>query len=187
MSEPRIVVQFSCGAASAVAWKLTVADHGQTRDVQAINAFVKEENADNRRFLADVEGWVGRKVTVLRDEKFGASTDEVWSRVRYFNGQFGAPCSQRLKKQVLDAWCLPTDEIVLGLTAEERGRFEDWCDNNPTAVARAPLIDAGLTHADCLGIIDRAGLLLPLAYRDGFHNANCEGCCKGGMGYWNHV
>ena len=31
------------------------------------------------------------------------------------------------------------------------------------------------------------GLLLPLSYRQGFQNANCIGCVKGGAWYWNKV
>jgi len=72
MSQRR-VCQFSCGAASAVATKLTLAEFP---DAVIINAFVKEENEDNRRFLADCEKWFERTVHVLRDEKYGASTDE---------------------------------------------------------------------------------------------------------------
>ena len=67
----RIVCQFSCGAASAVATKLTLAKYGDTRDVQILNAFIVEEDPDNRRFLADCEKWFGRSVTVLRDERDG--------------------------------------------------------------------------------------------------------------------
>lgn len=40
----RYVCQFSCGAASAVATKLTLAEHD---DVLIVNAFIKEEHADN--------------------------------------------------------------------------------------------------------------------------------------------
>ena len=35
----RIVCQFSCDAASAVATKLALAEYGSTHDVQIINAF----------------------------------------------------------------------------------------------------------------------------------------------------
>jgi hypothetical protein len=48
----RIVCQFSCGAASAVATKLTLAQHP---DALILNAEIKNEHPDNRRFLADCE------------------------------------------------------------------------------------------------------------------------------------
>ena len=51
----RIVSRFSCGAASAVATKLILAEYGAARDVQIINAFIEQEHPDNRRFLADCE------------------------------------------------------------------------------------------------------------------------------------
>ena len=48
----RMVCQFSCGAASAIATKLTLANHA---DVLIVNAFLEEEHPDNRRFLKDCE------------------------------------------------------------------------------------------------------------------------------------
>ena len=76
----RIVCQFSCGAASAVATKLALAQYDGTHDVQIVNAFVKQEHEDNRRFLADCEGWFGRQITQLRDQKFGADIIQVFRR-----------------------------------------------------------------------------------------------------------
>lgn len=96
MSEGRHVCHFSCGAASAVAAKLTLAAHP---DCLIVNAFILEEDSDNRRFLADCERWFGRSITVLRDEKYGASTDEVWRRKRFMKGLRGAPCSLELKRR----------------------------------------------------------------------------------------
>ncbi|MFP3926004.1 hypothetical protein [Pseudomonas sp. W5-36] len=39
--KPRIVCQFSCADASAVATKLALADYTSTHDVQIINAFLE--------------------------------------------------------------------------------------------------------------------------------------------------
>ena len=61
----RIVCQFSCGAASAVATKLALAEYGERCAI--VNAFIVNEHEDNRRFLADCERWFGVPVTVLRD------------------------------------------------------------------------------------------------------------------------
>ncbi len=184
----RIVCQFSCGAASAVATKLMLAQYGDTRTVEIINAFIVEEHPDNRRFLADCERWFGRSVTVLRDEKYGASTQEVFRKKRFMGGaMFGAPCSRALKKEVLDAWRLPDDEMVLGYTVEEQGRLDKFLDANPALTVHAPLIERGLGKADCLAMVERAGIELPLMYRLGYENANCIGCVKGGDGYWNKI
>lgn len=67
----RVVSRFSCGAASAVATKIAIERHGDRTHI--INAFIADEDADNRRFLVDCERWFGRAITVLRDEKYGAS------------------------------------------------------------------------------------------------------------------
>ena len=109
----RVVCQFSCGAASAVAAKLALSGHGATRDVQIINAFLLEEHEDNRRFAADCESWFGRPITTLRDKKYDASTIQVFSKRQYMMGPNGAPCSRALKRDVLNAWSQPGDVIVV--------------------------------------------------------------------------
>ena len=183
----RIVCHFSCGAASAVAAKLAFARYGATHEVVLVNAFIAEEHPDNRRFLADCERWLQTPIVVLRDEKYGASTDEVWLRNRYIAGRKGAPCTKILKRELLDKFSRPKDIHVFGFTAEERDRFDRMIDANAELHAVVPLIDEGLTKADCLAIIDRAGIALPAMYLLGFRNANCIGCPKGGEGYWNMI
>ncbi len=185
MSDPRIVCQFSCGAASAVATKLALAEYGDR--VVILNAFIKEEHPDNRRFLADCERWFEREIVVVSNIKYNASTHEVWSRKRFIKGAVGAPCSFELKRNLLDAFRLPADKIVIGFTAEETGRFENLQDRLGGYDVLAPLIEKNLTKADCLAMIERAGIALPEMYRLGFHNANCIGCPKGGAGYWNKI
>jgi hypothetical protein len=69
----RIVCQFSCGAASAVATKLAIAQYGLAQEVIVVNAYIQEEDEDNRRFLADCEKWFGQPVHQMRDYKYGAS------------------------------------------------------------------------------------------------------------------
>jgi len=179
----RRVVHFSCGAASAVAAKLTVGSGG---DVVVVNAFVAEEHPDNRRFLDDVERWLGVPIVRLADEKYGSSAYEVFRRVRYTKGMYGAPCTRILKRELLDKWCLPGDVPVLGFTADEEERAEKFAAGH-VGRAEFPLIDAGLTKADCLAMVERAGLVLPEMYRLGYSNANCIGCVKGGAGYWNKI
>lgn len=182
----RILCQFSCGAASAVATKLTLAKYPRER-VVIVNAFIAEEHADNRRFLNDCQVWFDHPITVLRDTKYGASTKEVWRKKRFMNSQHGAPCSKVLKRDLLDAFRSPEDIIVLGYTAEEVSRYERFFDPVSSHRPEVPLIDRGLMKADCLAIIERAGIELPFMYRAGFNNANCIGCVKGGEGYWNKI
>ena len=183
----RIVCQFSCGAASAVATKLTLAQHGKTSVVEIINAYLLEEHADNRRFAADCENWFGRPINVLRNEKDSASTIQVFRRKQFMMGPRGAPCSRALKRDLLDKWKQPGDVMVLGFTAEETDRLDDFRERNPDRPVIAPLIDAGLGKDDCKAMVERAGIALPAMYLLGYDNANCIGCVKGGEGYWRAI
>lgn len=184
---PRIVCQFSCGAASAVATKLALAQYGATHDVVIVNAFLKEEHEDNRRFLADCEEWFAHPITVLRDEKYGASTIEVFRRKQFIKSRYGAPCSAELKRKLLDRWKQPDDVMVFGYTAEEADRLEDFIERNPDRPVIAPLIEAGLGKEDCKAMVERAGIALPHMYSLGYDNANCIGCVKGGEGYFRAI
>lgn len=185
MSEPRIVCQFSCGAASAVATKLALSKYGA--GAQIVNAFLMEEHEDNRRFAADCETWFGSRIHVLRDEKYGASTIQVFKRRQYMKGLMGAPCSKALKRDLLDGWKKPGDIMVFGYTMEEVDRLEDFQERNPDRPVIAPLIEAGLSKDDCKAMVQRAGIELPMMYRLGYENANCIGCVKGGEGYWRAI
>lgn len=187
------ICRFSCGAASAVATKLCITDHPGQAEI--LNVFIKEEHEDNRRFLADCENWFGQKVVVLRDQKFHASTDEIWLRKRFMVGMRNAPCSVHLKHDLLDEIVEeisadnPGMELiqVFGFTYEEVDRFERFRDNHPGWKCEAPLIEKQLTKSDCLSMIERAGIQLPIMYRMGYSNANCVGCPKGGQNYWQAI
>jgi hypothetical protein len=186
MSEPRMVCQFSCGAASAVATKLTLASYPRDQ-VSIVNAFVLEEHEDNRRFLRECEAWFGHSITVVRDQQYNASTDEVWRRKRYMKGQRGAPCSSVLKRRHLSEVQSLGDVAVIGYTAEEYDRFVDLQQRFPDEKFAAPLIERNIGKDDCLAIIERAGIELPMMYRLGYDNANCIGCPKGGQAYWQNI
>ena len=54
-----IAVWFSCGAASAVAAKMTIDKYGKDYRVLVVNNPIKEEDEDNVRFKKDVEQWIG--------------------------------------------------------------------------------------------------------------------------------
>ena len=53
----RTISWFSCGAASAVATKLALAES----DVTIVYCEVVEEHPDNKRFLKDCEEWFGQE------------------------------------------------------------------------------------------------------------------------------
>ena len=184
----RLISWFSCGAASAVATKLAIQDFGADA-VEVIRQDTGSEHPDNERFMQDCEEWFGKKVRVVRSEKY-ASTWEVFEARKYLAGVAGAPCTSELKRipaeKCIDFGVNQQTEIF-GYTAEERERFGKWMENNNERIAVAPLIERGLTKDDCIGMIDRAGIEIPEMYKLGYRNNNCIGCVKGGAGYWNHI
>ena len=181
----RIVCQFSCGAASAVATKLALAQHGERCII--VNAYIEEEHPDNRRFLLDCEAWFGHPIIGLRDTKFGASAIKVFETVGYIKGPHGASCTSRIKRGLLRTFEQPGDVLVLGFTAEEQDRWDDFQQDWPDRPAIVPLIDRGLTKDDCKAMVQRAGIRIPAMYDLGYDNANCIGCVKGGLGYFRGI
>lgn len=186
MSEPkRIAVWFSCGVASAVAAKLTLAAHPNDR-VAIVRCIVPNEHEDNDRFAADCERWFGKPILSRRSTEYTDCWD-VWIRRRYLNGIAGAPCTLEMKKRVRQdferSW--HPDMQVFGFTAEEGKRAARFRQQNPEAALDTPLIRAGLTKEDCAGLISRAGIAIPAMYGLGFANNNCKTCVKArSPGYW---
>ena len=186
----KIVVWFSCGAASAVAAKRTVEKYGDTCDVRIVNNPVAEEDQDNRRFLLDVQEWIGKPIEEAYNENYPArSAVEVWEDRKYMSGIHGAPCTVELKKNARYQWEQQNnvDWHVLGFTADEKRRHERFILTERSNVIPV-LIDEGLTKADCFAILQNAGISLPIIYQQGYPNANCIGCVKAtSPTYWNHV
>lgn len=175
----RTVVWFSCGAASAVAAKLS------TPDVIAY-CETGSEDYDNARFLVDCERWFGRSVLRLRNEKY-SDTWDIWVRERYISGVAGAPCTGALKIEPRLAFQQPGDIHVFGYTADSKDvrRAETLRENWPDLKIVTPLIDRGITKAACLAMIQSAGIAPPRVYAMGFPNANCIPCCKAqSPAYW---
>jgi hypothetical protein len=182
-----IAVWFSCGAASAVAAKLTIEKYP---DVRVVNNPVVEEDEDNERFLSDVETWLGVKIERATNSKYpSCSARDVWQDRRFMSGPLGAPCTIELKKRARQEWerINNPDWHVLGFTIDERHRFDRFVLSERDNVLPV-LIDAGLTKQDCLNIISAAGIKPPRIYRKGFPNANCIGCVKAtSPTYWSLV
>lgn len=180
----RVVCRFSCGAASAVATKLAIAQWGDRCVVTYSDA--GSEHPDNARFLADCERWFGIPIHVLRSDEY-KDTWDVWERERFIMSFRGAPCTGELKRAPAYAFQLPDDELVFGYTMEEGKRAARIREANPETTVHTPLIERGLTKGDCLAMIDRAGIEIPAMYKLGYNNNNCIGCPKGGKGYWNKI
>ena len=185
-----IAVWFSCGAASAMAARLTLQRYGNLCDIRVVNNPVAEEDEDNRRFLADVQEWLGVTIEDVRNSKYpNASAEEVWDRRGGMSFPHGAPCTYHLKKEARQQWenANKPDWHVFGFGAEERDRH-DMFTLTERANVLPILIEAGLTRQDCFDRVVNAGLTPPRIYDLGYPNANCIGCVKAtSPTYWNHV
>ncbi len=185
-----IAVWFSCGAASAVAAKLTLDKYTSTARIRILNNPVVEEDADNRRFLLDVQAWLGVEIETVAARRYPLqSARDVWEQRSFMSGPKGAPCTIELKKRARQDWEAENraDWHVLGFTADEKTRHDRFVLTERSNVLPV-LIDNGVTKNDCYAILQDAGLTLPRVYRMGYPNANCIGCVKAtSPTYWNHV
>lgn len=179
----RTVIWFSCGAASAVAAKLTLLD-----EPSAVPAYcaTRSEHPDNERFMLDCVRWFNRGISRLSSLEY-QDTWDVWERRKYLAGISGAPCTVELKVGPRLVWQQPTDIHVFGYTADgaDVKRAELLRENYPEMQIRTPLIDRGMTKANCLALIEGAGIKLPVMYGLGFANNNCVPCVKAtSPSYW---
>ena len=185
-----IVVWFSCGAASAVAAQRTIEKYGSFCNVRVVNNPVKEEDDDKRRFLLDIEQWLGIDIEIAINPSFPeCSAEEVWSRAKFMSSPFGAPCTKELKKKARHVWEQNNhaDWHVLGFTSEEQDRYDRFTLTERSNVLPV-LIDDTITKQTCVYMLEEAGIALPRIYQLGYHNANCIGCVKATSAtYWNHV
>lgn len=183
----RVVCWFSCGAASAVATKLALAQYELACEVEIVRCVVREEHPDNDRFAADCERWFGHPIKNLVNEEFDGSIYNVMTKRKYISGVQGAPCTQELKKRVREAYQRPTDRHIFGYCAEEGDRWDRFLDAN-NIDAEAPLLDRNIKHAEALTMVRNAGIELPEMYKLGYQHNNCIGCVKStGQGYWNKI
>ena len=146
------------------------------------------EDEDNERFERDLIRRLNRPVTILRSDEYD-SVPDVWRRRKYMAGIAGAPCTTEMKVAPRLAFQRPYDVHVFGYTADagDVTRFDRLKANYPELKVCAPLIDAGVTKAGTLAIVEGWGIALPRTYALGFPNANClqTGCVKAtSPDYW---
>jgi hypothetical protein len=166
--------------------KLTLATDNEVAIVRCI---VQNEHPDNDRFAADCERWFDHPIIEIRSTEYADCWD-VWERRRYLSGHSGAPCTIEMKK-------VPRQDFerdwgphasAYGYTIDERHRADRYRKQNPDINLLTPLIDYGLTAADCAALVERAGIARPEMYRLGFKHNNCRTCVKArSPGYWANV
>lgn len=175
----RTIVWFSCGAASAVAAKLTP-------EAMPVYCETGAEHPDNERFMNDCSRWLGREITKLKSSDY-SDTWDVWEKTRWLAGINGARCTTELKVGPRLEFQKPDDIHVFGYTADSSDveRAKRLQDNYPEMSLRFPLIERGLQKEACLAIIHSAGIALPPMYAMGFQNNNCIPCVKAqSPAYW---
>jgi 3'-phosphoadenosine 5'-phosphosulfate sulfotransferase (PAPS reductase)/FAD synthetase len=186
--EGRALAWFSCGAASAVAAKLTLKKYGDRAEVIYCDTS-EDEHPDNARFLRDVEEWLGIKIKRIRSDKY-RDVFEVFEGIQFVAGNQGAPCTGQLKMQPAKMYRRLEDTNVYGFTADKRevSRAMRYAHNNFEQTLDFILIENGLTKADCFDVLNDAGIKRSAMYDLGFDNANCMGCVKArGAKYWARV
>lgn len=188
MTDKPIIGWFSCGATSAVACKIGLSMY---QNVRIVHIETGSEHPDNIRFLKDCEEWYGCKIETIRSDKYSC-VEDVLLRKKFINGPMGASCTKELKKRVRYSF-----EDVLGewggqiwgfdFCKDEINRAIRFKQQNPKTKPLFPLIERMLTKQDCLGILYKVGIDIPVMYKMGYNNNNCIGCVKGGIGYWNKI
>lgn len=181
----RVIVWFSCGAASAV---VAFESLKQFPNVLIVNCDTRpNEHPDNYRFCSDCEKWWGKKIIHIRSEDY-ATIDEVFEKTNYMAGTKGARCTTELKKIPRLNFAYPDDIHVFGFTAEETKRVGEFEKRNPDMRLRWVLIELGITKVRCYQALQKAGIQLPKMYGLGFDNNNCIGCVKASSPwYWDRI
>lgn len=186
MDESRVIVWFSCGAASAVAAKLAIAKYGNRAVIVHCDTLASE-HPDNARFFEDVQRWLQREIITIKSSKY-TTIDDVFEARKFLAGNAGAPCTVELKKKPRFDFQQPDDIHIFGLTAEEGERIERMQQGNPELRFDWLLRDQGYNKKRCFRHLEAAGIKLPEIYSLGFENANCIGCVKASSPhYWARV
>lgn len=184
----KIVSWYSGGVTSAVATKMLIDKYG-VDSVDIVFFETGNHHPDNTRFIKECSEWYGKDIEIFQNEKY----KNVWEVLEkgYINSPHGAACTLELKKKMrikLEKernW----DHQSFGFEYNKREikRAERFLEQYPDTNPIFPLIDAKLDKKQCFKILKEQGIDVPMMYKLGFHNANCNMCVKGGMGYWNKI
>jgi len=173
---------FSAGVSSFVAAYL----ERETLD-KIMYCHIEDQHEDTLRFLNDCQKVLGKEIEPLQSKY--KSVENVVRQFRFINSPYGAKCTQILKKRVRKEWEYGKTDLtyVWGFDYAEKHRAERTLELMPEYKHIFPLIDRQITKEECHGMALKLGLKRPAMYDLGYHNNNCIGCVKGGMGYWNKI
>ena len=173
---------FSGGVSSAVAIKIVCDELDKI-----VYTHIDDQHPDTMRFIRDCETWFGKPVTIMQSPF--KSVDNVCRFTSFIRSPAGAVCTRILKREVRKEFERNTAvlSVVWGLDCTETERADRIRTAMPNHSHRFPLIDERMTKADAHKALRASGIKRPAMYDLGYHNNNCIGCVKGGMGYWNKI
>ena len=181
------VAWFSGGVSSAVAIKIAI-DYLD----RIIYIHIDDQHPDTIRFVRECETWFDKPITILQSRYPNVESAVLAAGGRgYINGPRGASCTRLLKKRVRAEWESDHDEILLeyvwGIDVQEANRVERIMASMPDQSHQFPLVENNIQKKEAHQILKASGIERPEMYAMGYHNNNCIGCVKGGMGYWNKI
>ena len=185
MNDFKTVSWFSAGVSSAVATKLIIDEIDEI-----IYTHIDDQHPDTMRFVKDCEEWFGKKITILQSRiKSVDHAMRLFPNQKIHGGQW-APCTDILKRRVRKEWEADQQKTLIyvwGMDCKEKDRLEKLRIAMPKFEHRAPLIEQSISKERAHQILNASGIKRPYLYDLGYHNNNCLGCCKGGIGYFNKL
>ena len=183
------IAWFSAGVSSAIATKLMIKEIDKIFYIH-----IEDQHHDTLRYVHDCEKWFGKPVEILTSAYKNVETACLMAGGKgYINGPHGAACTRLLKKRVRKEWEANNHfqyahiRYVYGMDMEESVRCENLVESMPDFELLFPLIAMKITKNEAHRIMMASGIKRPAMYELGYHNNNCIGCVKGGMGYWNRI
>lgn len=177
---------FSAGVSSAVATKLAI-----DQIDRIIYTHIDDQHPDTLRFVKDCERWFGKPVEILQSPYKTVAAAVRAGGNKFVNGPAGAICTRYLKRRVRQEWELIHEhdhlKYVWGMDCQEIDRANRLITLMPQMEHCFPLYGYGITKQQAHSILKASGIRRPVMYDLGYHNNNCVGCVKGGMGYWNKI
>lgn len=182
------VAWFSCGATSAITCYLALKEDS---DTEIVYIETGSHHEDCKRFLMDCEEKLFKKKIKILQSRYKDIFD-VFERTNMIRTPRYAPCTELLKRRVREEFEYNHPDIDtyywgFDKCQREEQRAKRMIERYPQFKHKFPLIENNLTKENCLALLENFNIKLPVMYEMGYHNNNCIGCVKGGMGYWNKI
>lgn len=187
MDNIKHLVQFSGGVCSWAAAKRVVERHG-TDGVVLLFADTLIEDPSLYSFLDAAAANVGAPLVKIVD---GRTPMELFKDVRLLGNSQKDPCSDKLKRKILNAWrkehCDPKVTVThFGLDWNEPHRLAKIRKRHSPWVCEAYMAERPIVTKSAMLLWARSEGLTPCnLYAEGFPHANCGGACvKAGIAQW---